>query len=125
MGKTPPRVTDAELAVLECLWQTGPATKRQIMSALYPGGSDSDRATVQKLLERLEGKGYVQRDRGAAAHVFSAAVSRTEFAGEQLQHLVDRFTGGALAPLVMHLVESKRLSAKERARLLKILDDSR
>ena len=116
------QVTDAELAVLEVLWQQGAVTKRQIADSLYPGGADSDLATVQKLLERLENKGHIRRDRSATAHLFEAAVARTAFAGEQLAALAQKLSGGSIAPLLVHLVEAKRLSARDREKIRKLLD---
>ncbi|MFO0842551.1 MAG: BlaI/MecI/CopY family transcriptional regulator [Gemmataceae bacterium] len=46
--------------MLGSAWGGGPATRRQVADVLYPGGA-SQYATVQKLLERLEQKGYVAR----------------------------------------------------------------
>ncbi len=67
------RIADAELALLDALWQHGPQTIRQITDHVYPGGSTSEYATVQKLLCRLEEKQCVSRDRSTAAHVFEAS----------------------------------------------------
>ena len=47
-------------------------------------------ASVQKLLERLEAKGYVSRDRRERAHRFHARVSREEFLRHRLPGLADR-----------------------------------
>jgi len=115
-------VTDAEFAVLEFLWQAGSATKRDLIAALYPRGAESDVATVQKLLERLEAKGHVTRDRSELAHVFTSVTRKNEFVGEQLARMAQKLSGGALAPLVMHLVESKKLTKRERDKLRSLLD---
>ena len=56
MARTPQDVTDAELAVLQILWDGGAATIRQLTDVLYPGGGTAQYATVQKLLERLEAR---------------------------------------------------------------------
>ena len=61
MARTPQDVTDAELAVLQVLWEEGPLPIRSLADVLYPGGKTAQYATVQKLLERLEGKGCVAR----------------------------------------------------------------
>ena len=116
-------VTEAELSILEFLWNAGPSTKRMIADTLYPQGRDSDVATVQKLLQRLETKGHVVRDRSAIAHVFSAAAPKNEFVGRQLEAVADKLSGGSLAPLVMHLVEGQRLTKRERSRLRALLDE--
>ena len=83
-GKNAP-VTDTELQILDVLWSSGPLRIRDITRALYPGGRPSEYATVQSLLERLESKGYIHRDRSSFAHIFSACVERTAFIGSQLQ----------------------------------------
>lgn len=116
------QVTDAEFSVLQFLWQAESATKREITDALYPAGTDSDVATVQKLLQRLENKGYVTRDRGGMAHIFSPVFPKHEFIGLQLEAMARRLSSGSLAPLVMHLVEGQRLTQRERKKLRALLD---
>ncbi len=72
MPRMPQDVTDAEMAVLQVLWDQGPANRRQITDLLYPGGGPALYTTVQKLLERLEAKGYVTKDRGEGVRTFTA-----------------------------------------------------
>ena len=69
-------VTETELAILQALWDMGTATVRQLVDRLYPNASPSAPATVQKLLERLEGKGYAARDRAGPAQRFRATIER-------------------------------------------------
>ena len=76
-------VTNAELRVLEALWDNPRATVRAISETLYPKGGTSKGATVLKLLERLEQKGYVARDRNGPAQAFDAAVDRDAFVVEE------------------------------------------
>jgi BlaI family penicillinase repressor len=116
-------VPDAELAVLQVLWDDGPCTIRQLTDALYPRGSDAHYATVQKLLERLEGKGHVARDRSGHAHVFSAVTDRDRLVGHQLRQVAEKLTGGLLAPLLTHLVKAEALTDKERDELRALIDD--
>jgi predicted transcriptional regulator len=114
---------DAEFAVLAALWDQGPATIRRLADVLYPRGTEAHYATVQKLLDRLEGKGYVQRDRSSWAHVFEAQVQRDEYLGRRLEAMAEKLCGGSLTPLVTNLVRSKRLSAKERRQIRKLLEE--
>lgn len=114
-------VTDAELAVLEVLWDLPSATIRRITDALYPEAGVSEYATVQKLLERLEVKRCVRRDRSGKAHRFAARVDRGELIGRRLNDLADRLCGGSLGSLLTHLVQPSRLSADDRARLRRLL----
>ncbi len=97
-------------------------TARQIREQLYPDENKAQHGTVQRLLQRLEDKGYVERDRSIAIHFFSAAVSRQTYAGQQLESLADKLTAGSFAPLITHLVEQKKISRDEIERIRAILD---
>ena len=117
-----PPLANAELALMELLWTQDRMTARQIREQLYPGASKAQHGTVQKLLKRLEDKGYVERDRELSVHLFSAPISKQAYAGSQLESLADKLTGGSLAPLITHLLEEKKISRAEIKRLRKILD---
>ena len=119
---TLPHLPAAELAVLELLWQRPGASIRELADALYPGGSTSDYATVQKLIERLEQKHCVRCDRSAFAHRFTAGIARADLIDGQLRDVAQRLCEGSLAPLLMHLVEGATLSKKERDQLRQMLD---
>jgi BlaI family transcriptional regulator, penicillinase repressor len=123
MIRDPQDLPDAELAVLQVLWQRGPSTIRQLTDRLYPSGTDAHYATVQKLLDRLESKGCVSRDRSAWAHVFQATLDRDELIGRRLQAMAEKLCGGSLTPLLTNLVRSKRLTPKERREVRKLMDE--
>ncbi|HTU19449.1 MAG TPA: BlaI/MecI/CopY family transcriptional regulator [Gemmataceae bacterium] len=115
-------VTDAELAVLQVLWERGSATIRQLTDVLYPDGSEAHYATVQKLLERLETKGHVQRDRSGHAHRFSARTDRDTLVGHRLRAMAEKLCGGMMTPLLTHLVRAEALSSQERRELRDLID---
>jgi predicted transcriptional regulator len=117
-----PDVTDAELAVLQTLWEHGAATIRQLADILYPGGTAAQYGTVQKLLERLEKKGCVRRDRAPWPHVFQAAVDRETLIGWRLRDTAERLCGGSMTPLLLHLLKAEQLSNEERVELRSFLD---
>lgn len=115
-------VTEAELAVLRLLWGQPAAPIREIMQQLYPAGTQSDYATVQKLLERLEAKRCVTRNASEVPHRFSAAVGRGELIGRRLREVADKLCGGSVAPLVTSLVESRALTPREIGQLRELID---
>jgi predicted transcriptional regulator len=126
MGRKPRDLTDvpdAELAVLQRLWDEGPATIRQLRDALYPGGGDAEYGTVQKLLERLERKGFVRRQRSEPAHVFAASVAREELIDKRLEDIAEKLCDGSLTPILTHLVRNRRLSARDRKELRDLIDE--
>ena len=122
MARTPQDITDAELNVLNLLWQNGRSTVRFLTDTLYPGGSGAHYATVQKLLERLENKKFIKRDRKPWPHLFESKVDRQELIGRRLQTTADKLCSGSLAPLLSHLVKAQ-LNDGERAELRGLLDE--
>jgi predicted transcriptional regulator len=123
MARTPQDVTEAELNVLELLWAKGPATIRQLADELYPGGGATQYATVQKLLERLQAKECVTRDRRGGVQLFSASIEREDLIDRRLQTLAEQLCGGSLAPLLSHLVRADRLSAADRQSLRDLIEE--
>ena len=110
---------------MDLLWRGDRMTARQIREALYPDETRSQHGTIQRLLQRLEDKGYILRDRSLSVHFFSARISQRDYAGSQLESLASRLTGGSFAPLITHLVERNKLSDKELKQIRAILDEGR
>lgn len=122
MPREASNVTETEFAILDVLWDRGPSAVREIVEAVYPQHTHSLHASVKSLLERLADKGYVHCQRRGGAHFFSATVDRETFVARQLQALADSNFGGSLTPLLVTLVDNVKLSRKDRAAILKIID---
>jgi len=115
------KITDGELSILQVLWERGEVGSREITEALYEEVTDPKMASVQKLIERLEAKGCVERDRSERAHRFRPLVSHAQFLRSRLQALADRLCDGTLVPLVTTLLQSKGLSRSEKEQLRKLI----
>jgi len=123
MGKLPWEITEYELLLLTELWQRPSATVPELTEAVYGNTTPALLATVRKLLDRLEEKGCVSRDRTKWPHHYMAALKREELASNRLQATADELYDGDLAPLLTHLVRSERLTAEDRENLRKLLDE--
>ena len=115
-------VTDAELAVMQALWERGPATIRQLTERLYDD-VESQYSTVKKLLERLEAKDCVARDRSESVHLFTATVQRDELIDRRLREVADTLCEGSIAPLLSHAAKYEELTTKQRDLLHSLIDD--
>lgn len=122
MPRTPQDITDAELSVLQLLWDRSRETIRRLTDTLYPKGTGVHYATVQKLLERLEQKEYVRRDRSVWPHVFEPLVGREDLISRRLQMTADKLCEGSLAPLLTSLVRSTPMSSQDIQSLRELLD---
>jgi predicted transcriptional regulator len=122
MAIKPPDTTDTELAVMRELWGRGEATIRELTDALYPDGGHSHYATVQSLLDRLEGKGFVEREKDGRVNRFRASVTRSELARRRLRATADALFDGAMAPLLTHLVDNSDLQPDEITALRELIN---
>ena len=130
MARPPQTVTDSELAILQVLWDRGSATVRELSGQLYGRSAASQQAasqqaTVQKLLERLEERGFVRHVRRGGVLVYTATVGRDELISRRLRDVADKLCGGAVTPLVMTLVRSQPLSADELRELTEFLEEQK
>jgi predicted transcriptional regulator len=113
---------EAELEVLKVLWDHGPGTVRAVNALLRRQGRRCAYTTVQTVLQRLEGKGFVRSDKGGKAHVFEAAVSRDRLLSRRLRDLADQLCDGTASPLLLALVEGSRFTAEEIRAFRRLLD---
>ncbi len=125
MTGKPRDVTDSELSVLIVLWNQPDSTIREITEAIYEDYSPSSHATVQKLLERLEAKDCVTRDRSGFAHRFRATIERSDLLDRQLEAVADKLCDGSLTPLLLHLAGRTSLTEAERRQLRKLIERSK
>jgi predicted transcriptional regulator len=123
MGRSAREITDAELSLLNELWQRPSATVQELTETLYGNTAAALLATVRKLLDRLEAEGCVTRDRNKWPHHYAAVLKREELADKRLQEAADELYEGELAPLLTHLVRSQKLTAADRNQLRKMLDE--
>ena len=119
---TYPDVTDAELSVLQVLWDHDGCTLRQLAEKLYSHKPLAGaQATVAKLLERLEAKDCIDRQRGEGPQQFRASIDRNALIGWRLQTVANQLCDGSLSPLLTTLVKAGSLSARERKELALLL----
>lgn len=123
MARKPQDVTEAELAVLQALWRDGGKTIREVAAILDEPNQDAYYATVKKLLERLEAKGFVRRKPQGIAFLYEATVGRDELVGQRLRTLAESLCEGSVTPLLTQLAQHERLSKKQQTALLALIDE--
>ncbi len=116
-------VTEAELAVMQVLWLHGGRTIREVAAMLDEANQDAYYATVKKLLERLEAKGFVRRKPQGIAYLYEAMVGRDELVGQRLRTLADSLCEGSVTPLLTQLAQHERLSKKQQTALLALIGE--
>ena len=115
-------VTEAELAVLDFLWEHSSSAVRDISKSIYGKNTAAYHATVNSLLEQLESKGFVKRDRSGFAHLFSTKIDRSTLVGQELQEIADNHFDGEIAPMLLSMVGKMAIKPSERKAILKIIE---
>lgn len=103
------RISEAEHAVMEALWQNAPATATDIAERVDPAREWSIQ-TVKTLLSRLMAKDIIAADQDGRRFLYRPIVERSTYVTGESRRLVDRLFGGRAAPLVAHLAQQDQLS---------------
>ena len=119
-----PTLTEAELRLMDVVWESGPATVHQILEAL-PGRPALAYNSVLTTIRILEKKGYVQHLKDGRAHVYQAVIGRKEATRSEVRNLVGRFFKNSHELLLLNLLEDRSLDAQELQRLRELLERNR
>jgi BlaI family transcriptional regulator, penicillinase repressor len=106
------RISDAEHAVMEVLWNDAPLTANDVATRLT-SSQNWTLATVKTLLSRLVAKDALTTQAEGRKFLYRPAIERTAYVTGESQRLVDRLFGGKLSPLVAHLAAREALSAED------------
>ena len=116
------RITDAEHAVMEALWQRAPLTAAEVCDAVCePRGWSL--ATVKTLLSRLVAKQALATEPDGKRFLYTPRIGRADYLGGESRRLVDRLFGGRAASLFAHLAEEEALSQRDIAEIETLLDE--
>jgi predicted transcriptional regulator len=110
------KLGDRELDIMQALWERGEGTVADVHQALLAGDAEVAYTTVQTMLNRLEEKGLVSREKQGRAFLYRPLMEAPTAAGAALQRLLDRFFGGDPAELATHLI-SGRIAPRDLDRI--------
>ena len=116
MARNGPRISDAELQLLQLLWDESPLGATELAGKV-PDSRGWTLATVKTLLSRLLAKGAITAEAEGRRYRYRPAVEREAVAGGQADRLVDRLFGGRVSPLVAQLAEQRDIAADDLAEL--------
>jgi BlaI family transcriptional regulator, penicillinase repressor len=118
-----PTLTEAELRLMEVLWQKGPATVQQVVQDL-PEKAPLAYNSVLTTIRILEKKGYVKHVKDGRAYVYTPLVERQEATRSEIRRLVNRFFGSSHELLVLNILKDESVDAAELKRLREMLEGS-
>ena len=116
-------LTEAELRVMNVLWQKGACTVQQLLRGI-PLELDLAYNTVLTTVRILEKKGYVRHVKEGRAHIYAPVVAREEASRSAVRQVVSRFFGNSHQSLLLNLLEEQKINPEEIKRLREILKAS-
>ena len=122
--KKSPHLTDAELRLMEVVWEKGEATVSAVVDGL-PKNVPLAYSTVLTTLRILENKGYLRHTKDGRAFVYRPVIGREHARERATTHLVRRFFENSPELLMLNLIEGGKIDQKELERLRKRIEEEK
>jgi predicted transcriptional regulator len=121
---TAERISEAEHAVMEVLWDESPLAAADVCDRVC-ARRDWSIPTVKTLLSRLAAKGAVSTELDGRRFLYTPLIERADYVGSESRRLVDRLFGGRAAPLFAHLAETEAFTDEDLAEIEVLLAELR
>jgi len=105
------RPTELELEILKVLWQSAPASVRQVQAALAPQRPLAT-TSVTTVLNIMARKGFLIRKKAEGVYVYSPTITEAATANGMLRDLINRLFRGSAASLMLNLLDKQDLDEK-------------
>jgi BlaI family transcriptional regulator, penicillinase repressor len=116
------RISEAEHAVMEALWERAPLTAAEVADEVGEARGWS-LATVKTLLSRLVAKQALATEPDGKRFLYTPRIERADYVGGESRRLVERLFGGRAASLFAHLADDEALSDADIAEIEVLLDE--
>ena len=116
-----PPLSEAQLEILNIVWDRGKATVGEIWATLAERRQVS-RNTVSTMVTRLEEKGWLRHRDVGGTYLYSATRGREKVLPRMVRRLVDAAFEGSAEGLVLTLLEDDQLSADQIERIRCMLE---
>lgn len=113
--------TTSELEILNVLWEKESATVREVFEKISTTKSITYTTTL-KLMQIMTEKGLVKRDEEGKAHLYRAAIPKTETQKGLVNDLLEKVFRGSAMQLVQHILEGKNTSPEEMKEIRKMIE---
>lgn len=118
------KLGDRELDIMKALWDSGGGTVAEVHELLVERRGNVAYTTVQTMLNRLEEKGHVRREKVGRAYTYKPVMKEPAAAKVAVRRVIDRFFGGDPAALATHLVQGS-VSERDLARIEELIASRR
>lgn len=117
-------ITDAELEIMNILWEEKSLTLNEIVEKLSKKET-KNKSTIKTLLYRLVEKGSVKSktSQNKKVNVFEAEISQKQYQRKASDNFIQKLYHGSTNKLLLNFVEEKKISKKDLQDLLDLIDE--
>ena len=124
MRSKKPVLTSQELEIMKLVWSSGSLTVRDVYETLLKRRKIAY-TTVMTMMNILEQKGHLKKTQKDRAYVYHATKPQKQVIRGMVREFVDRVFNGSAEPLLLHLVEDRRLSEQDLEEIRRMLREKR
>lgn len=117
-------LTDAELRIMEVLWQKGEASVRDVTDVLSQEDNPLAYTTVLTMLRILKDKDQVAYHKQGRAFIYKPLVNRHQAQSGVIDYVLSRFFQGSPKLLVQNLLENESITKTELEEIKRRLETS-
>ena len=114
-------LTAQELEIMKAIWSLGQATVREVHDVLRERRTVAY-TTVQTMMNILETKGHLKKEPGDKAQIYVPVRPQQAVVKSMVRDFVERVFDGSARPLLVHLLNEKGLTERERKELQRLLE---
>jgi BlaI family penicillinase repressor len=112
MRSKSPTLTDQELEIMKVVWDRETVTVRDVYEELLEKRKVAY-TTVMTMMNILEQKGHLVKTQEDRAYLYRSTKPRNQVIRGMVREFVNRVFNGSAEPLLLHLVEDRKLSEKD------------
>lgn len=120
MRKRKETLTDQELEIMKVVWEVGEPTVRDVYEKLRERRAVAY-TTVMTMMNILEQKGQLVKTQVERAYKYKPTHPKQQVERGMVRDFVNRVFDGAAEPLLLHLVDDKKLSQADVDEIARIL----
>jgi predicted transcriptional regulator len=117
-----PQPTGGELEILRILWDNGPSTVKQVHEVVNKKKSIGYTTTL-KVMQVMHERGLLVRNDSKYRHIYTPTLPEEKTQRQLVTDFLEKAFSGSTEKLLMHLLSAKKIPAKERAKIRKMLDE--
>lgn len=107
---------------MKIVWEREESTVRDVYERLLERRKVAY-TTVMTMMKILEQKGYLKKKQDEKAYIYSPAQPKQQVIRGMVRDFVGRVFNGSAEPLLVHLVEDRKLSRKDLDELARLLEE--